>query len=34
MWGTIGIVYNPDIVTEPVNSWDILWNTKYKDKQL
>ena len=24
MWGTIGIVYNPDIVTEPVNSWDIL----------
>ena len=29
MWGTIGIVYNPDIVTDPVNSWDILWNTKY-----
>ena len=34
MWGTIGIVYNPDIVTEPVNSWDILWNTKYNNKQL
>lgn len=34
MWGTIGIVYNPDIVTEPVTSWDILWNTKYNNKQL
>ena len=34
MWGTIGIVYNPDIVTEPVNSWDILWDTKYNNKQL
>ena len=34
MWGTIGIIYNPDIVTEPVNSWDILWDTKYSNKQL
>ena len=34
MWGTIGIVYNPDIVTEPVNSWDILWDTKYNNNQL
>ena len=34
MWGTIGIVYNPDIVTDPVNSWDILWNTKYNNKQI
>ncbi|MGL4771963.1 MAG: ABC transporter substrate-binding protein [Clostridium sp.] len=29
MWGTIGIVYNPKIVTEEVDSWDILWNEKY-----
>lgn len=34
MWGTIGIIYNPDIVTDPVNSWDILWDTKYNNKQL
>ncbi|NFG25652.1 spermidine/putrescine ABC transporter substrate-binding protein [Clostridium botulinum] len=34
MWGTIGIIYNPDIVTEPVTSWDILWNEKYNNKQL
>lgn len=33
MWGTIGIVYNPEYVTEPVNSWDILWDTKYDDHQ-
>ncbi len=34
MWGTIGIIYNPDIVTDPVDSWDILWNTKYNNKQI
>ncbi len=34
MWGTIGIVYDPAIVTEPVTSWDILWNTKYSGKQI
>lgn len=34
MWGTIGIVYDPNIVTEPVTSWDILWNTKYSGKQI
>ncbi len=34
MWGTIGIVYDPNVVTEPVNSWDILWNTKYSGKQI
>lgn len=34
MWGTIGIIYNPDLVTEPVNSWDILWNEKYNNKQI
>lgn len=34
MWGTIGIVYDPEVVTEPVDSWDILWNTKYTGKQI
>lgn len=31
MWGTIGIIYNKNMVTEPVDSWNILWDTKYKD---
>lgn len=31
MWGTIGIVYDPSVVTEPVTSWDVLWDSKYKD---
>lgn len=34
MWGTIGIIYDPQVVTEPVTSWDILWNTKYSGKQV
>lgn len=32
MWGTIGIIYNSEVVKEPVNSWDILWDEKYKDE--
>lgn len=32
MWGTVGIIYDPEVVTEPVTSWDILWNEKYKDE--
>lgn len=31
MWGTIGILYDTTKVTEPVTSWDILWDSKYKD---
>ena len=30
MTGTLGILYNKTIVTEPVTSWNILWNSKYK----
>lgn len=33
MWGTIGIIYNPEIVKEEVKSWDILWDKKY-DKEI
>ncbi len=29
MWGTVGIVYNTKLVDETVDSWDILWDTKY-----
>ena len=31
MFGTIGIIYNKDIVKEKVDSWDILWNENYKN---
>ena len=30
MVGTVGILYNKAIVKEPVDSWDILWDSKYK----
>jgi spermidine/putrescine transport system substrate-binding protein len=33
MWGTFGILYNSKMVTDPVESWDILWNPKY-EKQI
>lgn len=33
-WGTIGIVYDKTKVTEPVDSWDILWDEKYKGQIL
>ena len=32
MFGTVGLIYNKDVVKEEVNSWDILWNEKYKDQ--
>ena len=32
MFGTVGLIYNKDVITEEVDSWDILWNEKYKDK--
>ena len=30
-WGTVGILYNKTMVTEPVTSWSILWDEKYED---
>lgn len=33
-WGTVGIMYNTKVVDDPVDSWQILWNEKYKDKIL
>lgn len=32
MFGTIGIIYDKNVVTEEVDSWDILWDEKYKNK--
>jgi spermidine/putrescine-binding protein len=34
VWGTTGIGYNKTKVTDPVDSWAILWNPKYKDRIL
>lgn len=31
MWGTVGILYNTTMVDEPVDSWAILWNEKYRN---
>ena len=34
-FGTVGIIYNADIVDEDdIGSWDILWNKKYKNQIL
>ncbi len=33
-WGTVGILYNKMMVNEPVDSWSILWDPKYKDNIL
>ncbi len=34
MWGTMGIVYNKNMVTETVDSWEILWDEEYAGKIL
>ncbi|MDD6255788.1 MAG: spermidine/putrescine ABC transporter substrate-binding protein [Eubacteriales bacterium] len=36
-WGTVGVVYNKDIVDEnesDIGSWDLLWNQKYSKQIL
>lgn len=32
MNGTIGIIYNTDIIKEDVDSWSAMWNPEYKDE--
>lgn len=32
MWGTVGIIYNTKMVDDTVDSWDILWDEKYKQQ--
>ncbi len=34
MWGMVCIIYNKKMVTEPVDSWNALWNEKYKNNIL
>jgi len=34
MWGTVGILYNTTMVTDPVESWNILWDAKYEGQIL
>jgi len=31
-WGTVGIIYNTNIIKEEIDSWDVLWDEKYKDQ--
>lgn len=33
-FGTVGILYNKTMVTEPVDSWSILWDEQYADNIL
>lgn len=33
-WGTVGILYNKKMVEEPIDSWSVLWDEKYKDNIL
>ncbi|MBO5221409.1 MAG: ABC transporter substrate-binding protein [Clostridia bacterium] len=33
MWGTVGIIYNPEYVDEEdTKSWEIMWNPKYQNR--
>ncbi len=33
-WGTVGILYNKTMVSEPITSWSVLWDEQYKDNIL
>ncbi len=33
-WGTVGIMYDTTKIEEPVDSWTILWNEKYRNEIL
>jgi spermidine/putrescine transport system permease protein len=33
-FGTVGILYNKTMVSEPITSWDVLWDPQYKDNIL
>lgn len=33
-FGTVGILYNKTMVTEPIDSWSSLWDEQYKDNIL
>lgn len=33
-WGTVGILYNKTMVSEPITSWSVLWDEQYSDNIL
>lgn len=33
-WGTVGIMYNKSMVDEPIDSWSVLFDSKYKNNIL
>ena len=33
-WGVVALVYNTEMVTKPVDSWDILWDEEYSKQIL
>ena len=33
-WGTVGILYNKTMVSEPIDSWSVLWDEQYADNIL
>lgn len=33
-WGTVGILYNKTMVSEPITSWSVLWDEQYADNIL
>lgn len=34
MWGTVGLAINTDLVSEKIDSWEVLWDSKYQKKIL
>ena len=33
-WGTVGILYNKEMVEEPIDSWEVLWDEQYENNIL
>ncbi len=33
-WGTVGILYNTTMVSEPIDSWSVLWDEQYENNIL
>ena len=34
MWGTLGLIYNTDLVSEPITSWESIFSGEYKGNVL
>ncbi len=32
LWGTVGIAYDSDVIGSPPDSWEVLWDPRYKGK--